>query len=101
MLAIFTVTPLDKGESVSEYVSRVVALVEDSGLDFKVTAMATIVEGEVDEVFDLIRECHKLMRTLSDRVSTHVAIDDRAGATGRIVGKVASIEEKLNRKVPS
>ncbi len=96
MLAFFSVTPIDKnGENLSEYVAHSLTLIKESGLDYQLTAMGTIVEGDADDVFALIQACHKKMTTLSGRVSTSIKIDDRSGATGRIKGKVRSVEEKL------
>ena len=99
MLAEFSISPLDKGISLSKYVARSLELVERSGLPYKITPMGTIVEGDVDEVFDLIKRCHKRMREDCERVSTLVRIDDRAGATGRIEGKVKAVEEHLGREL--
>jgi len=98
-LAEFSISPLDKGISLSRYVARSLELVERSGLPYKITPMATIVEGDVDEVFDLIKRCHKRMREDCQRVSTYVRIDDRAGATGRIEGRVKAVEEQLGREL--
>ncbi len=99
MLAEFSISPLDKGISLSKYVARSLELIEKSGLPYKITPMATIVEGEVDEVFDLIKRCHKRMREDCARVSTHVRIDDRVGATGRLEGKVKAVEKHLGHEL--
>ena len=50
VLLEMSITPLGKGESVSQYVAECVELVEQSGLDYELHAMGTIVEGELDEV---------------------------------------------------
>ena len=97
MLAEFSITPLDKGESVSKYVARSLKLVSESGLSYKISAMGTIVEGEPDEVFDLIQKCHMHMREVSNRVSTLIKIDDRKGKTGRLDGKIKSVEKHLGK----
>src|SRR5438132_11979998 len=55
VLLEFSVTPLGEGESVSRYVARCVELVAASGLDYRLHAMGTIVEGELDQVLDLMR----------------------------------------------
>lgn len=99
MLAMFSIAPLDKGESVSKYVAEIMDMIDKSGLDYQVTPMATIVEGEFDPVMDLIRSCHKKMRENSKRVITSIKIDDRDGATGRLSGKIEAVEEHLGRKL--
>ena len=99
MLAMFSITPLDKGESVSEWVARVLDLVDQSGLDYQVTPMATIVEGEFDLVMALVSACHKKMREHSRRVITTIKIDDREGAKDMLSKKIESVEGRLGREL--
>ncbi|MBN2170947.1 MAG: MTH1187 family thiamine-binding protein [Candidatus Krumholzibacteriota bacterium] len=99
MLAFFTIVPAIAGESLGEPVARVLDLVDRSGLPYRFGPMGTTVEGEWDEVMDLVKRCHLLMREYSGRVSTLVKIDDRAGATGRLEGKLDSVEKRLGRKL--
>lgn len=99
MIAEFTIVPLDKGESLSQYVSKIIDLVDESGLEYKLTPMGTVVEGDWDEVMDLIKRCHMKMREESNRVDSRIAIDDREGAENRITGKIESVESKLGKKV--
>ncbi len=97
MLASFSVAPLGAGEGVSALVASMLELVERSGLDYRVGAMQTTVEGEAEEVMALIMDCHRHMRSLAPRVLTHIALDDREGAAGRLQGKVADVEKVLGR----
>ena len=99
MLAQFTVIPLDYGQSMGDVVAHVIDLIDRSGLPYQLTAMGTLVEGDTDEVFELIKNCHNLMKQYSNRVSTHVAIDDRKDAVGRLSGKVERIAQVLQRPV--
>ena len=54
VLLDFSITPLGKGESVSSYVARCVEVVAASGLDYRLHAMATTVEGELDQVLAVV-----------------------------------------------
>jgi uncharacterized protein (TIGR00106 family) len=99
VLVEFTMSPFDKGESLSKYVSRSLDIVDRSGLPYRLTPMGTILEGEWDEVMAVIRACHERMREDCSRISTSIKIDYRAGASGRLEGKVRSVEEKLGRKL--
>ncbi len=81
------------------YISHSLSIIKESGLDYQITAMGTIVEGEASEVFNLIQACHTKMTNLSGRVSTSIKIDDRAGATGRLRGKVNSVEKVLGEEL--
>jgi len=95
VLLEMSITPLGKGESVSQYVAECVELIRHSGLDYELHAMGTIVEGELDEVLDLMRRCIEQVATHSDRVTCAAKLDFRRGHSGRIRSKVASVEQKL------
>lgn len=99
MLVEFSIVPSGKEESLSRYVAKVLDLVDKSGLDYRLTPMDTVVEGEWDEIFPLIKKCHDLMREHSRRVITSIKIDDREGAKGRLEGKKQSVEMVLERKL--
>ena len=99
MVVSFAVVPIGVGEELKEQVAKVLDLIDRSGLPYKLGAMQTTVEGEEGEVMDLVMRCHRLMRELAPRVLTHIAIDDRGGATGRLEGKVVDVERVLGRKL--
>ncbi|MBE0711982.1 MAG: thiamine-binding protein, partial [Candidatus Aminicenantes bacterium] len=46
-----------------------------------------------------IRRCHETMRGQAGRVSTHITVDDREKASGRIKGKIAGVEAALGRSL--
>lgn len=97
MIVEFSVAPIGRGEELAGPVARILDLVDRSGLPYRLTAMGTIVEGEWDEVLGLVRRCHETMGEGSVRVLTHIAIDDRPNASGRIEGKVRDVEKILGR----
>jgi uncharacterized protein (TIGR00106 family) len=97
MIIEFTVVPIGRGAELAGPVARILDLVDQSGLPYQLTAMGTLVEGEWDEVMGLVRRCHEAMRGASGRVSTHIAVDDRVGVSGRIAGKVRDVEQVLGR----
>jgi len=99
MIIEFSVVPIGRGEELAGAVARVLDLVDRSGLPYQLTAMGTLVEGEWDEVMGLVRACHEAMRGSAGRVLTHIAIDDRPGASGRIAGKVQDVEKVLGRSL--
>ena len=99
MLASFAIVPIGVGEELREHVARVLDLVDKSGLPYRLGAMQTTVEGDTDEVMALIMRCHKLMLEAAPRVLTHIAIDDRKGAVGRLEGKATDVESVLDREL--
>ena len=99
MLASFSIAPVGAGEELSKHVAAIIDIIDKSGLTYKLGAMQTTVEGDEDKVMALIMECHRHMRSKAHRVLTHITIDDREGATGRLTGKVADVEKTLGRKL--
>jgi uncharacterized protein (TIGR00106 family) len=99
VLLELSITPLGVGDSVSQYVAECVQLIDQSGLDYELHAMGTIVEGELDQVLDLMRRCIEQVAQHSDRVTCAAKLDFRRGQSGRILSKVASVEQKLGRAV--
>jgi len=96
MIAAFSITPLGVGESVGDLVAGAVELVRASGLPNETNAMFTNVEGEWDEVMDLIKQCVMRVAENAPRVSVVLKIDHRPGITDGLTHKVRSIEERLD-----
>jgi len=99
VLLEFSIFPLSKGESVGAYVARSLKIIEASGLDYRLHAMGTIVEGELDQVLDVLKQCMEAMAADCDRISCAAKLDYRRGASGRLVSKVKSVEEKLGHSL--
>ncbi len=99
VLLEFSMTPLDKGESVSQYVSRSLEIIDASGLDYRLNPMGTVLEGEWDEVMDVVRKCYEKMKSDCKRITCSIKIDYREGKAGRLDSKVASVESKLGKKL--
>jgi len=99
VLAELTIFPLDKGESLSPFVARCLEIIDASGLDYRCHAMGTLIEGEFDDVMAVVRECFGQMAVDCDRIECSVKIDYRKGYQGRLDSKVASVEQKLGRRV--
>ena len=92
-------TPLGAGESVGKYVARSVEIIEQSGLDYRLHAMGTVIEGEMDQVLEVVKKCYEAMAEDCNRISCTMKMDYRKGYQGRLDSKVASIEETLGRKL--
>lgn len=99
VLLEFSMSPLGKGESVGKFVSRSLDIIDKSGVDYRLNPMGTVLEGEWDDVMDVVRQCYERMRKDCDRVSCTIKIDYRKGHTGRLSGKTASVEKRLKRKL--
>ena len=98
MAVVFlTITPLGTGTpSVSRYVAGVERILRATRLKHQLTAMGTIIEGDLDEILAVVRKMHEHPFTQGAvRVSTLVKIDDRRDKEHTIAGKMKSVEEKL------
>jgi uncharacterized protein (TIGR00106 family) len=99
VLLEFSMSPLEKGASVGEYVARSLKIIDESGLDYRLHAMGTIIEGEIDEVLAVLKRCLEAMAADCERVTCTAKLDYRRGHSGRLETKVASVEQKLGRKL--
>lgn len=96
-LVEFSMSPMDKGPSVSEYVARSLDIIDQSGLAYELHAMGTILEGDFGECMRVIEQCHKRMAQDCDRIVCSIKIDDRKGSEGRLTSKVKKVQERLGR----
>ena len=99
VLLEFSMSPLGKGESVSKYVSRSLDIVDKSGIPYRLNPMGTVLEGEWDEVFVVVRKCYERMKRDCNRISCSIKVDYRKGHRGRLVSKVTSVEKTLKRAI--
>ncbi|PQO26883.1 MTH1187 family thiamine-binding protein [Blastopirellula marina] len=99
VLLEFSMSPLTKGDSVSQYVARSIDIIDKSGLDYRLHAMGTIIEGDIDAVLAVLKSCLEAMAADCDRITCTAKLDYRAGYSGRLQTKVDSVEQKLGRKV--
>ncbi len=99
VLLEFSMSPLGKGESVSRYVARSLEIIQKSGLDYRLHAMGTIIEGDLDEVTEVMKACFEAMASDCDRITCTAKLDYRKGHRGRLESKVASVEEKLGQRL--
>jgi len=97
LLAEFSMTPLDKGESVSPYVSRSIDIIDKSGVPYKLGPMGTCVEGDWEQVFGVIKACFDRMDQDCNRISIAIKVDSRKGKIGRLESKIAKVEKILGR----
>jgi len=95
MLFELSITPLGGDEHLSDELAAILKIIDESGLPYQLTPTATCIEGEWDEVMQLIRRCHEHARTGSKHVITTIKIEDDEGEQNQLVHNVASVEEKV------
>ncbi len=99
VLLEFSISPLEKGDSVSQYVARSLEIIANSGLDYRLHAMGTIVEGELDQVLKVLRDCMEVMASDCDRITCTAKMDYRQGHSGRLESKVTSVVDKIDQNL--
>jgi len=101
-LVEFSMFPTEQTQSKSAFVARVLDIVDKSGLNYQLTPMGTIIEGEtVEEVLAVINQAYQELQKDCGRIYSSIKIDWRDGDVGRLNNKIASVEEKLGRKLNS
>lgn len=100
VLLEFAMFPTDKGESVSNYVSRILKAIDASGLPYQLTPMGTIVEAdELSQILALVNEAYRQLEPDCSRVYSSLKLDIRKGEGGRLKKKVESVEMKVGKKL--
>lgn len=100
MLLAFSVAPSGTGRvdgSVHDAVAAAVKVVRDSGLPNRTSAMFTEIEGEWDEVFDVVKRATEAVQAYGSRVSLVIKADIRPGYWGELDGKLQRLERALNQ----
>jgi uncharacterized protein (TIGR00106 family) len=97
VLLDFSMAPMGKGESVAPYVARCLEIVAASGLDYRLHAMGTTLEGEWEEVFAVVQRCYAALKSDCERISCSIKVDYRKGAGGRLEAKVRHVEQLVGR----
>ena len=91
----FSIFPMDKGESLSPYVARAISVIKNSGLPYKFGPMSTSIEGDWDAVMKVVNQCFEELQKDCDRINLNFRADFRRGPSGRMQGKIKSVEEKM------
>ncbi len=82
--------------SISTFVADAVRLLKDSKLKFELTAMGTIIEGDLADIMHILTKMHETpFAKGATRVYTVIKIDDRRDSATGIEKKVKSVENKL------
>jgi uncharacterized protein YqgV (UPF0045/DUF77 family) len=98
MLIAFSVAPSGTGRadgSVHDAVAAAVRVVRESGLPNRTSSMFTEVEGEWDEVMDVVRRATEAVMPFGSRVSLVLKADIRPGFIGEIDHKVERLEQAI------
>ena len=99
-IAEVTVVPLGTEDtSLSSYVADCQkVLKQESGIEYQLTPMGTIIEGELDKIFEVVKKLHQVpFEAGALRVSTSLKIDDRRDKDASMSQKLDSVNKKLQK----
>jgi uncharacterized protein (TIGR00106 family) len=97
VLMEFSIFPTDQGASVSAQVSEVIRMIRESGVDYRLTPMGTIVETDtVEAALHLATRAAALLEDLGcRRIYSTIKLDIRGGEGSRMTGKIESVERRI------
>jgi len=97
MLVELSIVPLGTAGHWSDHLAEALKVIDGSGLPYLLTPTGTCIEGEWDEVIEVVRRCHEQVRRSSSHVLTTLNIEDKAGGCDLLSRNIASVEERLGR----
>lgn len=95
-LVAVAIAPFGEGEELAEYVAEVVRVIRASGLPNKTNSMFTEIEGEYDEVMQVVKDATFVLAERGIRTEVILKADIRPGHTNTIESKVAKVDELLS-----
>ena len=98
VLADISIVPLATGVSLSPYVAACERVLREAGLDPRLHAFGTNVEGEWDAVFGALKRCHETVHAMgAPRVHTSIRLGTRTDREQSLADKVRSVEDELRK----
>ncbi len=96
VIADLCVVPLGVGVSVSPYIAACEQVLREAGLNSRLHAYGTNIEGEWDEVFAAIRRCHEVIHAMgAPRISSTLRFGTRTDRPQTMEDKIRSVEDKI------
>lgn len=94
-LVAVAIAPFGEGEELAEYVAEVVRVIRASGLPCKTSSMFTEIEGDYDEVMQVVKDATFVLVERGIRTEVILKADIRPGHTDTMTSKVAKIDALL------
>ena len=92
----FCIVPMGVGVSVSKYVTECEKIFKSAKLKTKLHAYGTNIEGEWDEVFAAVKNCHVKVHEMGvPRISSTIRLGTRTDRDQSLQDKIDSVKRKL------
>jgi uncharacterized protein, MTH1187 family len=90
----FAIFPLDKGEHVSQYVAKVVTMIDALPCNSQLTSMGTIVECDtMDECLSVISKANALLEQDAGRIYCTATFDNKQGKKNQMEHKMKAVRD--------
>ena len=97
MLVELSITPLGRGTHLSKDLAEVLKIIDESEIRYTLTPFGTCLEGDWDQVMDVVKRCHDQARSVSSHVLTTIRVEDEAGVNDKLIENVVSVERAAGR----
>lgn len=99
VLLNFAIFPTEKsGKGSSEYVSKVIKMIDESGISYQLNSMGTTIETEtMEEALSVVNKAYKELEPFAERHYCTITIDIRKGRKAGMTQKIASIEKRIGK----
>ncbi len=88
-----------EGSGVSKQVSKIIDMIDSSGVAYQLTPMGTIIEvDEIKEALDIVEKAYECLSDC-DRVYSSLKFDIRKSKSNRLKQKIASVEKHLQKEI--
>jgi uncharacterized protein (TIGR00106 family) len=88
-----------EGSGVSKQVSKIIDMIDSSGVAYQLTPMGTIIEvDEIKEALDIVEKAYECLSDC-DRVYSTLKFDIRKSKSNRLKQKIASVEKHLGKEI--
>lgn len=92
----FCLVPIGVGVSVSKYIVECEKIFDEAGLKTQLHAYGTNIEGEWEDVFSAIKQCHERVHAMgAPRISSTIRLGTRTDREQTMEDKIRSVEDKL------
>lgn len=95
VLVAVAIAPFGVGDELASEVSEAVRVIRDSGLPYRLGSMFTEIEGEWDEVMQVVKDATFALAEKGIRTEVILKADLRPGFSNTITSKVESVERIL------
>ena len=96
VIADICIVPIGVGVSLSRYVAACEQVFVEAGLEARLHAYGTDVEGDWDRVMEAVKKCHQVVHEMgAPRISTTIKLGTRTDREQSMSDKIESVQRKL------